>query len=401
MSTAAKIVPPSSRRSLLAALAVVVIGVVFRVAWNDVTEYSRADETVYLEYASSLSANPAGYPQMVRAYIANPEDWAFPLPSRVAGIAITSAVCTVAPCTYRTLAWIETLAGIAAILVTYLIGRTLFGQTAAIVAAGLTATCPIQLAMGRRALEDELFLLTVLCALWATVAIAKATVATRRVLILGMTAFTFAFAMKETFLLSYPALAAVLVILRRTGLRRGDAALFLIPPLIFAGLFGVLSGDPLGLVTLAGIQQAGRSVPYVQQFQSGPPWEPLVDIYVLAPLVTVAALVSTGMTLATHAERRPTAAIGAFVALLLVGYVFIPKDARYFMAADAGMRMLAAWGLVSVASLLRPLTPLLIAGAVVANGVLELFIFTVVFLRGNVYDPVLANLLRALEAIPR
>jgi dolichyl-phosphate-mannose-protein mannosyltransferase len=401
MTPAAKIVPLASWRSLLAALAVVLIGTVLRVAWNDVPEYSRADETVYLEYARSLSANPAAYPQVVRTYIANPDDWAFPLPSRFAGIAITTAACTVAPCTYRTLAWIETLAGIAAILVTYLIGRTLFGQTAAIVAAGLTATCPIQLAMGRRALEDELFLLTILCALWATVEIAKATVATRRLLILGITAFTLAFAMKETFLLSYPALAAVLLILRRTGPRLGDAALFLMPPLIFAGLFGVLSGDPLSLVTLAGIQQAGRSMPYVQQFQSGPPWEPLVDIYILAPLVTVAALVSTGMTLTMRAERRPAAAIGAYVALLLVGYVFIPKDARYFMAADAGMRMLAAGGLASVGSLLRPVAPLLIAGAVVANGVLELFIFSVVFLRGNVYDPVLANLLRALDAIPR
>jgi hypothetical protein len=65
------------------------------------------------------------------------------------------------------------------------------------------------------------------------------------------------------------------------------------------------------------------------------------------------------------------------------------------------MRMLAAWGLATVGSLVRPVGPLLIAGALAANAALELLIFDAVFLRGNVYDPVLANLLRALDAIPR
>jgi hypothetical protein len=110
---------------------------------------------------------------------------------------------------------------------------------------------------------------------------------------------------------------------------------------------------------------------------------------------------SVGVALTSRAERRPVAAVGAYVALLLVAYVFIPKDARYVMPADAGMRVLAASGIVAAASLVPSKAPLLIAGIGVANAVVELAIFVTVFLRGNVYDPVLANLLRALNAIPR
>ena len=118
--------------------------------------------------------------------------------------------------------------------------------------------------------------------------------------------------------------------------------------------------------------------------------------------VTIAALISMGIALASRPERRrPAAALCAYVALLLAAYVFIPKDARYFMPADAGMRMLAAWGVISAAPLVRPIAALLIAGAAVTNAVVELLIFDAVFLRANVYDPVLANLLRALDAIPR
>jgi Dolichyl-phosphate-mannose-protein mannosyltransferase len=402
LNSAALQVARASRWGLAAILLVVLVGAALRLAWNDVSEYSRADETVYLSYARSVSQDPASYPQIVRAYIADPNSWVFPLPSRFAGIAITSAACVLAPCTHRTLAWLETLAGIAAIVMTYLVARNLFGETTAILAAGLTATCPIQLGMGRRALEDELLLLTILGALWATVRIAQATMVPKRSVVVGVAAFTLALATKETFLLYYPALAAVLLILKRTRLRLADALLFALPPVLFAGVFGLLTRDPFALVTLAGIQQAGRSMPYILEFQSGPVWEPFVDIYILAPLVSIAALISMGIALASPAQRRrPAAALCAYVALLFAAYAFIPKDARYFMPADAGMRMLAAWGVVSAASLLGPVAPLLIAGGGIVNAIVELLIFDAVFLRGNVYDPVLANLLRALDAIPR
>jgi uncharacterized membrane protein len=392
----------ASRWRLAAIALVVLAGAALRIAWNDVSDYSPADETVYLNYARSVAQDPAAYPQIVRAYIADPNSWVFPLPSRFAGIAITSAACVLAPCTHRTLAWIETLAGIAVIVMTYLVARNLFGETTALLAAGFTATCAIQLGMGRRALEDELFLLTILFALWATVGIAQATLVPRRSVVVGVAAFTLALATKETFLLYYPALVAVLLVLNRTRLRLGHGLLFALPPVLFAGLFGLLTRDPFALVTLAGIQQAGRSMPYILEFQSGPAWEPLLDIYVLAPLVTIAALISMGVALVSRTERRrPAAALCAYVALLFAAYVFIPKDARYFMPADAGMRMLAAWGVIAAAPLLRPIAPLLIAGAAVANAVVELLIFDAVFLRANVYDPVLANLLRALDAIPR
>jgi hypothetical protein len=124
-------------------------------------------------------------------------------------------------------------------------------------------------------------------------------------------------------------------------------------------------------------------------------------VYVLAPLVTVAALVSVGVSLRPSPGRRSALAIAAFAGAMLAAYVIVPKDARYFMPVDASFRLLAAWGFVSLLSARTALMPFVVAGAAALNAVVELPIFVAVFVRGEVYDPVLANLLRALDAIPR
>ncbi|HEV8534132.1 MAG TPA: glycosyltransferase family 39 protein [Candidatus Limnocylindria bacterium] len=389
------------RRVYLVLAAVLVAGAILRVHWNDVAEYARSDETVYLISARTLASSWSSYPQLVREYIADPSRQLFPLPSRWGGLVITSAACVIAPCTHRTLAWVETIAGIAAILLTFLAARSLFGDRAGLVAAVLTVTSPIQLAMGRRALEDELFLVAILLALWSSVAIAKARVDSARVVALGVAAFTLAFALKEVFTLYYPAFAAMLIVLRADHRPRvGDFLLFVLPPFVFAAVFWVLSGDVLHLLTLARIQQSMRGNEYIAQFQSGPFYEPLLDLYVLAPLVTAAGLVAGGLALR---DRRGRDAIAAtiFVALLLASYGLIPKDARYFIPADAGFRMLIGWGLGGIFSLASLRTWAIALGAGLVNALVEIAIFVAVFLRGGVYDPVLANILRALDAIPR
>jgi hypothetical protein len=56
---------------------------------------------------------------------------------------------------------------------------------------------------------------------------------------------------------------------------------------------------------------------------------------------------------------------------------------------------------VSLASVRPAIAPLVVGLVATVNAVVELVIFAAVFLGANVYDPVLANLLRALDAIPR
>lgn len=387
------------RRVYLALLAIVAVGAGLRIAWNDVAEFSQADETVYHISARILSNDPTRYPEMVRAYLNDPGRQLFPMPSRWGGLVITSAACAVAPCSLRTLAWVETLAGIAAIAVTFFATRRLFGDAAGLIAAAFTVTSPIQLAMGRRALEDELLLLAVLLAVWATIALAQSPRPTWRLVAAALGAYTLAFSLKETFLLFYPALAALLLIVRRDWRPRpGDVVAFAFAPVLFAAVFGLLSREPLALVSLARLQLSMAGNPYIASFQSGPFYVPLLHTLILAPVVSVIALFAAGIALRDRTDRHALA-LCAFVALLFVAFAIMPKDARYSMAADAGFRMLTAWGVTNAGLFGRALVPPF--ALVALNAAVEIPLFIAVFVRGGVYDPNLVDLLRALGAIPR
>jgi hypothetical protein len=186
---------PAAAGALLALAAVVLFGAGLRLAWNDVSSFSRADEATYLLSAQALSSDWTSYPEIVRRYIETPTLWVYPLPSRWTGIVVTAAACTVAPCTFHTLAWVETLAGIAGIALTFVLARRLFGDVAAWLAAALTAVAPIQLAMGRRALEDEVFLVAMLGALALTVEIAHRQVPSARLLTAAVVVYALAFSL--------------------------------------------------------------------------------------------------------------------------------------------------------------------------------------------------------------
>jgi hypothetical protein len=167
-------------------------------------------------------------------------------------------------------------------------------------------------------------------------------------------------------------------------------------------ILSALARDLGAAVEFARIYLVERTadVLYVIQFQSGPPHEPFLDLYLLGPVVSVLAVAALGRASA-GADGRPVFALGAFALLSLAVFAFLLKDARYYLPDDAVLRVLAAGGVASFAAA-RPMIGTVIAGVAAAvNAVVELLIFDAVFLRADVYDPVLANLLRALDAIPR
>lgn len=319
-------------------------------------------------------------------------------------MAIQTAACVVgAPCSYRTLAWVQTLCGILAIVLTYVIARRLIGETAALLAAALVTTSPIQLGMGRRALEDMLFLVAFLIAFWATIRLAAPSSGRRALALYGVAfaAFTFGFGVKEIFAMYYPALVLLLVALRHSARPRlGDVLAFCLAPLAFAAIFGVLSGNVGLLADFIQVWRAGVVNGYVLQYQSGPPVEPFVDLFILAPIVTtLGILAAVAIGVRRRASDRGASALMLATVMLFVAYALIPKDARYYLAADTTLRMLAAWLVVAAVPVARlaPASAVLLA----ANGTLEIAIFVIVFVRGAVYDPVLAGILRALGAIAR
>jgi hypothetical protein len=351
------------RRSLPFA-ALLTIAAAIRIFLNDVTAYQPYDEAVYLRYTQVL-AGGGSYARIVRMFIDDRSMWVFPNPLRWAYLGATTLFCHIGDaCSFRTLATLSTVAGIAVVALTYVLGVELFERTTALFAAALVATSPLQLHLGRRALSDEFFCAMVLASI----------VAIRRPWV-WVIVTTLAFGAKEQFVFIYP---VVLLFwwLRERKLRWE----WLLPPVLFFGVFCLLARDVTSFFRIARIITSVMNAPYAVQSQSGPPQRLLIDFLAVAPLVTIAFLI------AAYLRRREPLVVLA-VGILVVHSFISSKNLRYVVTADPLMRL-------AVASVFPRKTFLAV------NAVIELVLFHFIFIVNGVYDPVTHELLRALKIVP-
>src|SRR5271157_5572721 len=122
--------PRSSRAAIIAVVLVLVVGAALRVGLNNVTEYSPADEQVYVELSSWLIANGWGqFPILCQNYLDHPDLWDYPDPLRWGYLGLASLTCRAAGhCDPRALSWLSTAAGVLSLLLTFLLGRELLGE---------------------------------------------------------------------------------------------------------------------------------------------------------------------------------------------------------------------------------------------------------------------------------
>ena len=388
-------------------LAILIFGAFLRIYWNDVSQYSRADEQVYVNYSNHLMTNGwSSYRKLTEDYVNDPAAWVTPNPLRCGYLALTTTLCHLSgSCDHRTLAWLSTVAGIACIAITFFLGLEVLGVKAALIAAALTCTSPLQLAMGRRALQDELFCTTVIAVLWLLMRIVRHPKPPISLYLAAIITMTFALSYKETFLLLLPAYLILFLFWRGDwSLRRADAALFALPPLLFAAGF-MLATRSLTLLFRVGkvFLVAAIDNPYVKGYQQGPPHRDLVDHFILAPLVVLAAAGATALLFRLEAlDERGARGLALFLGLVLLLFAVSPvKNIRYTIFADPVMRLLAAWLLIALTSKIHTRENQLALIFVLAiNAAAELWIFHRIFIVSKVYDPVTFELLRALKAIP-
>jgi hypothetical protein len=345
------------------AAGVILIAAAIRVAINNVSAFF-GDENIYLEYAKA-----SGYRSVIRMYLDHPFFWFFPSPLRWSYVTVSSFFSS-----FHGLATLSTICGIAAVALTWLIARELFDARIALLATALVATSPLQLALGRRALSDEFFCAAVL----ASIASLLLYMRDRRVvwLVTWIVATTLAFGAKEQFLLIYP-----IVLFFWRDFRWKDVAIWAIPPALYFVVFCVLAGDVTTFFKIAHLTTSTIGAPYAIQMQSGPPQRLLIDLMAFAPLVTIAFIA------AAASDRARVALIAA--GMIIVHSLLATKNVRYVVPADPLMRIaVAAW------------LPVRMRTLVVINAALELYLFYVIFIAGGVYDPVTANLFRALRMIP-
>src|SRR5512140_1576555 len=208
-----------NRRTTALLILILLAGAALRIAVDDVAEYSPDDEAVYVRTTAFLSQHGwTSYPALVRSYIADREAWLYPHPMRWGHFALATLACKISGrCDARALAGLSTACGILAILLIFLLGRDLLGDESALIAAALTISSPLQLAMGRRALQDEVFCASVLLTLWLCARMVRATAATprRRALLTAaaVAALTLTLGIKESSVLLYPAFFLFVVVL--------------------------------------------------------------------------------------------------------------------------------------------------------------------------------------------
>lgn len=374
-----------TRSSLFAPL--LILAGAIRIAVNNVVHFSRADETVYLLYARTLAGGD-GYPKLVRMFIDDPGMWVLPNPLRWSYLGVAALFSS----SYHTLAMLSTLAGIAAVALTYWIARELFDEAVALTATALVAVSPLQLALGRRALADEFFCAAVLASIASLLMHAR----TKRIawLVAWVIASTIAIAAKEQLFFIYP----VVLLFWWLRARAIHWAAWMLPPFLYYAVFCLVARDLTSFFRIARIITGAMTAPYAEQYQNGPPHRLIVDSLAIAPLVTIvalAALIAVALRRETFApEVRHLAVLAA--GILLVHAVLPSQNLRYIVCADPLLRILAAAYVMPEGRLRRWL-----AGALGFNAAVELLLFHRVFLVGQVYDPVTANVLRALEILPR
>jgi 4-amino-4-deoxy-L-arabinose transferase-like glycosyltransferase len=367
-------------------LGILVAAAALRIFWNNVSEYSPADEKIYTDYTRFFLDH--SYRELVRLHLGESWRWVYPNPLRWGYFLLTALTCKLTGhCDERSLAWLATVAGVACVWLTWALGKKLVSREVGLVAAALTATSPLQLALGRRALQDEVFCAAVLLALLAFLDDDDRP----RRHILAVAALSFAFAVKETAFLLYPALAVFTILaIRRRGWRRSDVWVLALPPAVHFVGFVLLTRLPGDYFTIMSVVANAVDAPYAARYQAGPPHRILFDFFMLAPLVWLLAVAA----LARMSPEPGMRLLALYtVVMALVFAAVTSKNIRYAVMLDPALRILAA-------SLLALLPGRRLAAALAAVAVSELWLFHAVFIAGKVYDPVTDNLLRALGAIP-
>ncbi|MDI3282672.1 tetratricopeptide repeat protein [Polyangium sp. 15x6] len=393
-------------RAYAVLLGIVGLGAALRIGWNDVATYAPADEAYYVSATQFLEREGlSAYPRLVAAHLERADLAASPTPLRWGYFVMTTLACAGdAACGGRTLAWLSTIAGVVSIVFTYLVGARLLSPRAGLVAAALTVTSPLQLALSRRALQDEVYCAVFLAASWALVRLAqdeRESLGERwRPMALFAGLATLAFAVKEAFAFPYAALAAATVLAFRARLRTADALLFLVPPALFFGGFLFLGRDASAFFELVRLTRASFLDAYGIQYQSGPPHRPLVDLFVLAPIVCVLGAFALARLAERPRENRGALWLASFLFVSLAAFAGLPKNLRFLVVLDPILRLLAAWAIVSFPWAGRARGAGFAAVFLIPSAVLELALFHETFVTFRTYDPTTYDVLRALGALP-
>lgn len=376
---------------------------------GSVPYFPDSDDGYYLRYMKAVAEEGAAvFPRLFTEYLARPENFNYPPPSRV-GFTLVSALWAQGfGASLESLSRLALAAHLATVAVSWWFARRSFGALGAVAIAGSLAFSPLLLGMGRQALMDSFVLFAFSGPIWLFVEVVRRP-RDRRLWLAFSLAFAFAILTKELALFLVAPFLAFVAWERWWGRRALSpllfAALIGVPGLVCLPLFVLAAGgiEPL-LAVFRGILAGPATNPYTQQLGSGPWYRYLIDYLVLTPWPTVCALLYGGV-LATSVRRREAGSahvfFGILAALLLLQHAFVTKNVRYLMVLELPLRVFAVSMLAELfASRDRRRTAALVLLAVIAFAWLDVRTFDHVFVANKAYDPVSYPLLILRKIVP-
>ena len=280
----------------------------------------------------------------------------------------------------------------------YVTMRSWFDLRTASIAMLLCAFSPLATAMGRRALADPLASLLVVTAL---ALFEHARVDPRRRFLVALGAvLTAALLTKEGLCFVWPAFAGVALVHWRQGrpVPRSLLLPFLAAPIVticvlvfFCGGLGKLGS------TYSAYVAASEKIPYANQFQRGAWFRYLVDLVLLNPIPLLSAV--AGVVAPSKRNRDGALVAAGFLLPSLAAFSALSMlNVRFILSADVVCRGLAAVAISRIADWFGRNNPpnaipiTLLAGLAL---VVDVHQFNRIFVQGQVYDPVTAELVRA------
>ncbi|NQU39449.1 MAG: glycosyltransferase family 39 protein [Lentisphaerae bacterium] len=329
-----------------------------------------------------------------------------PLPFRVAFIGVGAACCHVlGEYTPFGFALVSFAGGLLLLLASLLLARRWMRGTAGMVVAGLLCgVSPLAMGLSRRALQDSGFAALVILALWSLDCFLEKRRG-RDALMLSVILFL-GFMTKESMLFIYPLLLLLFFI---KGGHRGShglgglAAAVILPPLAALGVMVHVAGSFRVLyATYATYSHMQHIIPYALAYQRGPWFRYLVDFLLISPVVMLMAI--PGVKAKNGFIEHDRYALCALLVTGVAVFSCLPlMNLRLVLFLDTPLRILAAGGIVALGCRWgkTPRQGVWIAGGLAAIvALLDLSQFYIIFIRAGSYDPVTAQLIKALGFMP-
>ena len=397
----------STARAGLALVLVVAAVVAFRLLTFGPPELNGFDESIYTHYGEVLGrGGVAGLRHVAERWADHEQLSKGPLPFRVAFIGAGALSCRLLgeykPFGFAVVSLIGGL--LLAVAGVLLARRWMSGTVGPVVAGVLCGVSPLATGLSRRALQDSMFAALVVLAFWSLDRFMEKR-QVRDAAVLGVTLFL-GFLTKESMLFVYPLLMAIFLI--REGYRDRQqivplAVAVILPPVAALGVMAYVAGSLQGLMsTYSSYSEMQRTIPYALAWQQGPWFRYLVDFLLISPVAVLLAVVGAASMRAFCGRGR--ALLATVLVLGLAIFSCLPLlNLRIVLFLDTPLRILAAGGVVALGQKFgrnaREATLVLVGVAAVAM-LLDVMQFHTFFISGGVYDPITANLVKALGFMP-